>query len=77
MLRAASAAVSRSPLRILRPFSSFATPKVHIRRTEALINGEWIKTKQTFETINPANEEKLADVAHCGKAEGTCMLICR
>ena len=35
-----------------------------------LIDGEWVASAsgETFETLNPATEEKLADVAH-GKAE--------
>src|SRR5687767_1451857 len=27
------------------------------------INGEWVKGRSTFQTINPANEEVLAEVA--------------
>ena len=48
------------------------TTAVHIRTNYGLfINGAWTKPQsdQTFETINPANEEPLARIAHAGKAD--------
>lgn len=52
-----------------RSFTALSAPQLNIRRTEALINNEWVKGKHTFETVNPANEEKIADVTLCGKTE--------
>ena len=33
------------------------------------INGKWIKGKSTFQTINPANEELVADIAQAGLSD--------
>ena len=34
-----------------------------------LINGQQIESRQTFQTVNPANNEVLAEVASGGEAE--------
>jgi len=44
-------------------------PHVAIRRTEALINNEWVKGSDKFATVNPATEEVLAEVTYSRKAE--------
>jgi acyl-CoA reductase-like NAD-dependent aldehyde dehydrogenase len=33
------------------------------------INGKWVKGRSTFQTINPANEELIADIAHADIAD--------
>ena len=33
------------------------------------INGKWVKGRSTFQTINPANEELVADIAHADVAD--------
>jgi aldehyde dehydrogenase (NAD+) len=45
--------------------------KVHKNRFQLYIGGEWHKPKagKYFDSINPANEEKLAKVAEAGKAD--------
>jgi len=54
----------------IRAFSSVSqAPKIQIKRTHAMINNEWVKGSKTFETLNPATEEKLADVTFCQQAE--------
>lgn len=50
-----------------RSFS--AAPNVTIRHTQALIDGEWVSSGDTFPTINPATEEKICDVTNCGRKE--------
>ncbi len=38
-------------------------------KSDAFINGEWVKTARTFPVLNPATLEKIADVSECGEAE--------
>lgn len=42
-----------------------------VRQTKLLINGEWVDSAsgKTFATINPATEEKIADVAYAQEAD--------
>lgn len=43
---------------------------VHIKeKYELFIGGKWIKAKKHFDTINPSNEEKLAEAAYAGAAD--------
>lgn len=35
----------------------------------ALIDGEWIDTKKTFDVLNPATQEKIGSVSDCGAQE--------
>lgn len=70
LLLAACAGTSKLPCAHSRAVSSVAAaPKLTIRRTEALINNEWVKGKEKFATLNPATEEVLAEVTQSGKAE--------
>ncbi len=39
---------------------------VAVENGKLLIGGEWISTNKTFDTINPANEKKLASVSFAG-----------
>jgi aldehyde dehydrogenase (NAD+) len=39
------------------------------RRYDLFINGKWVKGKKYFATINPSNEEKIAEVAYANKAD--------
>jgi len=45
------------------PKSRAATPRIH--QTQCFIGGQWVPavSGKTFETINPATEEVLAEVA--------------
>ncbi len=38
-------------------------------KTDALINGEWVKGSSRFDVLDPATGQKLADVANLGPAE--------
>jgi len=64
MIRKTSARIASS---LTRAYS--AQPNVTIRHTAALINGEWTTSGRTFETLNPATEEKICDVTNCGQKE--------
>ncbi|KAI9997343.1 hypothetical protein PInf_001139 [Phytophthora infestans] len=66
-MKSASTAAKASPLILSRNFS---TP-VPVKQTNLLINGEFVPsiTGKTFETFNPATEEKIADVAEAGTAD--------
>jgi succinate-semialdehyde dehydrogenase/glutarate-semialdehyde dehydrogenase len=50
-----------SPLSLLKDAS--------LLKTDALINGQWIKGSSRFDVIDPATGQKLADVANLGPAE--------
>ncbi|KAG2504210.1 hypothetical protein JM18_009236 [Phytophthora kernoviae] len=54
-------ATKASPMAISRQFSS----NVNVKQTNLLINGEFVPSSsgRTFETFNPATEEKIADVS--------------
>ena len=47
-----------SPLALLKDPS--------LLKTDALINGEWVKGSQRFDVLDPSNGRKLADVANLG-----------
>jgi succinate-semialdehyde dehydrogenase / glutarate-semialdehyde dehydrogenase len=53
--------MTASPLSLLKDPS--------LLRTDALINGAWIKGNHRFDIIDPATGQKLADVANLGPAE--------
>ena len=38
-------------------------------KTDALINGEWVKGASRFDVLDPATGQKLADVANLGPAD--------
>lgn len=38
-------------------------------KTDAFINGQWVKTPGRFDVLNPATLEKIAQVSDCGEAE--------
>lgn len=40
-------------------------------KTDALINGEWVKGSQRFDVLDPSNGRKLADVANLGADDAT------
>ena len=43
---------------------------IHLReRYDLFIGGKWVKTKKYFVTINPSNEEVIANVAHASKED--------
>jgi len=50
-----------SPLSLLKDPSLF--------KTDALVNGQWVKGSSRFDVNNPATGEKLADVANLGAAD--------
>ena len=50
-----------SPLSLLKDAS--------LLKTDALINGQWIKGSSRFDVIDPATSQKLADVANLGPVE--------
>ena len=52
-----------SPLALLKDPS--------LLKTDALINGEWVKGLQRFDVLDPSNGRKLADVANLGPEEAT------
>ena len=52
-----------SPLALLKDPS--------LLKTDALINGEWVKGSQRFDVLDPSNGRKLADVANLGADEAT------
>ncbi|KUF81451.1 Aldehyde dehydrogenase [Phytophthora nicotianae] len=66
-VKSAATAAKTSPLVLSRHFS---TP-VSVKQTNLLINGEFVPSikGKTFETFNPATEEKIADVAEGGTAD--------
>jgi aldehyde dehydrogenase (NAD+) len=51
---------------------SVASP--NIRQTQLFINGQWIPSQsgKTFDTINPANEEVIAQVAEGDAVDVEC-----
>lgn len=53
------------------PAATSAKPSVKVRQTKMLIGGKWLDSLsgKTFPTINPATEEKIADVAYGGKED--------
>ena len=53
--------MSASPLSLLKDPSLF--------KTDALVNGQWVKGSSRFDVNNPATGEKLADVANLGAAD--------
>ncbi len=53
--------MTASPLSLLKDPS--------LLKTDALINGEWIKGSHRFDIIDPATGQKLADMANLGPAE--------
>ena len=58
-----------SPLALLKDPS--------LLKTEALINGQWVKGGGTFEVTDPATGLKLADVANLGAAEAEAAIAAR
>ncbi|KAG6574464.1 Aldehyde dehydrogenase, mitochondrial precursor [Phytophthora cinnamomi] len=60
-------AAKASPVALTRQFSS----KVPVKQTNLLINGEFVPSSsgRTFETFNPATEEKIADVSEAVNAD--------
>ncbi len=46
-----------------------APTKTHIKPGKLLINGEWVETGKTFDTINPATGEVLTQVAEASAAD--------
>ncbi|KAL4137307.1 Aldehyde dehydrogenase [Phytophthora ramorum] len=66
-VKSAATAAKASPLLLSRHFSA----KVPVKQTNLLINGEFVPSVKgrTFETFNPATEEKIADVAEGGTAD--------
>ncbi|KAL4137308.1 Aldehyde dehydrogenase, mitochondrial [Phytophthora ramorum] len=63
----AMTAAKASPLALACQFSS----KVTVKQTNLLINGEFVPSSsgRTFETFNPATEEKIADVSEAVNAD--------
>ncbi|KAE8914243.1 Aldehyde dehydrogenase [Phytophthora fragariae] len=63
----AATAAKASPVALTRQFSS----KVPVKQTNLLINGEFVPSSsgRTFETFNPATEEKIADVSEAVNAD--------
>ena len=53
--------MSASPLSLLKDPSLF--------KTDALVNGQWLKGASRFDVLDPATGEKLADVANLGAAD--------
>ena len=53
------------------PAKTSARPRPQIDRTELFIGGKWVSAKsgKTFATMNPATEEKIADVAEGDAAD--------
>ena len=49
------------------PLAQLKDPQ--LLKTQALINGQWVKGASTFEVTDPATGLKLADVANLGAAE--------
>jgi succinate-semialdehyde dehydrogenase / glutarate-semialdehyde dehydrogenase len=49
------------------PLSLLKDPS--LLKTDALINGEWVKGSTRFEVLDPSNGNKLTDVANLGPAE--------
>ncbi|KAE8914238.1 Aldehyde dehydrogenase [Phytophthora fragariae] len=66
-VKSGATAAKASPLLLTRHFSA----KVPVKQTNLLINGEFVPSVKgkTFETFNPATEEKIADVAEGGTAD--------
>ncbi|KAG2791876.1 hypothetical protein PC129_g23480, partial [Phytophthora cactorum] len=60
-------AAKASPVVMSRQFSS----KVSVKQTNLLINGKFVPSSsgRTFETFNPATEEKIADVSEAVNAD--------
>ena len=52
-----------SPLALLKDPS--------LLKTDALINGEWVKGSDRFDVLDPSNGRKLADVANLGPDDTT------
>ena len=52
-----------SPLALLKDPS--------LLKTDALINGDWVKGSQRFDVLDPSNGRKLADVANLGADDAT------
>src|SRR3954463_7366401 len=54
------------------PAAPTTAKSVKIRQTKLLIDGKWVDSAsgKTFETLNPATGEGIANVAEGGKAEG-------
>jgi succinate-semialdehyde dehydrogenase/glutarate-semialdehyde dehydrogenase len=50
-----------SPLALLKDPS--------LRKTDALINGQWVAGASRFDVLDPSNGHKLADVANLGAAD--------
>jgi aldehyde dehydrogenase (NAD+) len=46
-----------------------APTKTHLKPGKLLINGEWVETAKTFDTINPATGEVLTQVAEASAAD--------
>lgn len=63
----ASAAAKPSPLLLARAFSSH----VQVKQTKLFINGEFVPSASgaTFDTFNPATEDKIASVSEAGPAD--------
>ena len=55
-----------SPLSLLKDPSLF--------KTDALVNGQWVKGSSRFDVNNPATGEKLADVANLGAADANAAI---
>jgi succinate-semialdehyde dehydrogenase/glutarate-semialdehyde dehydrogenase len=56
--------------------SSMTSPLAQLKdpsllKTDALINGEWVKGSQRFDVLDPSNGHKLADVANLGPDDAT------
>ena len=51
-----------------------SVPSPNIRQTQLFINGQWIPSQsgKTFDTINPANEEVIAQVAEGDAVDVEC-----
>ena len=51
-----------------------SVPSPNIRQTQLFINGQWIPSQsgKTFDTINPANEEVIAEVAEGDAVDVEC-----
>jgi len=54
------------------PLSTLADPT--LLKTDALINGEWVRGNSRFDVLDPATGLKLADVANLGPAETTAAI---
>lgn len=56
---------------IAEPMAAARAPKVNIRQTRMLIDGQWTDARsgKTFETLNPATGEVIANVAEADKAD--------